>query len=273
MLPQPQDLKYFIEVSKTLNLTRASERLGITQPSLTLAIQRLEHAVGAPLLIRSKKGVVLTQAGQILFTQAQTLTDAWEKLKEKTLRSYMDVAGQYTIGCHPSVALYSLPHFMGDLLENYPHLEIKCIHDLSRKITEGVINEEGKVEALVARNENNVQVISSDTASKITSMLVKVVEEGFGKKAKIPGYYIAGKTGTAQIPWSALGISRKGYSDKTNQSFIGYAPAYNPKFMILVSLKNPNTGTAEYSAIPMFHDLAKYIIDYYQIPPDYKVEE
>ncbi|OGQ16944.1 MAG: hypothetical protein A3B70_01540 [Deltaproteobacteria bacterium RIFCSPHIGHO2_02_FULL_40_11] len=140
MLPQPQDLKYFIEVSKTLNLTRASERLGITQPSLTLAIQRLEHAVGAPLLIRSKKGVVLTQAGQILFTQAQTLTDAWEKLKEKTLRSYMDVAGQYTIGCHPSVALYSLPHFMGDLLENYPHLEIKCIHDLSRKITEGVIN-------------------------------------------------------------------------------------------------------------------------------------
>jgi len=140
-------------------------------------------------------------------------------------------------------------------------------------ITEGVINEEGKVEALVARNENNVQVISSDTASKITSMLVKVVEEGFGKKAKIPGYYIAGKTGTAQIPWSALGISRKGYSDKTNQSFIGYAPAYNPKFMILVSLKNPNTGTAEYSAIPMFHDLAKYIIDYYQIPPDYKVEE
>ncbi|MDO8470832.1 MAG: penicillin-binding protein 2 [bacterium] len=132
-------------------------------------------------------------------------------------------------------------------------------------IMQGVADEEN-----IPREENRVQVVSADTASKITSMLVKVVEDGFGKRARIPGYYIAGKTGTAQIPWSALGISKSGYSDKTIQSFIGYAPAYDPKFIILVSLKNPNTGTAEYSAIPMFHDLAKYIIDYYQIPPDHK---
>jgi len=113
-------------------------------------------------------------------------------------------------------------------------------------------------------------VISEATASKITAMLVSVIEEGFGKQAKIPGYYIAGKTGTAQVPWSALGIDRSGYSEKTIQTFIGFAPAFNPRFLVLVKLDNPKTRTAEYSAVPVFRDLAKYIVDYYQIPPDYE---
>jgi len=117
------------------------------------------------------------------------------------------------------------------------------------------------------------KVISQKTASQLTAMLVSVVENGYAKSAQIPGYYVAGKTGTAQIAWSALNIDKKGYSDKTWQSFVGFAPAFNPEFLILVKLNNPQTKTAEYSAVPIFHDLAKYIIDYYQIPPDYKENE
>ncbi len=115
------------------------------------------------------------------------------------------------------------------------------------------------------------EVISSKTAYQLTKMLVSVVENGFGKKAKIPGYYVAGKTGTSQIPFSALGINRKGYSNETWQSFIGFAPAYDPKFLILVKLDNPKSRSSEYSAVPIFHDLARYIIDYRQIPPDYQL--
>jgi cell division protein FtsI/penicillin-binding protein 2 len=103
-------------------------------------------------------------------------------------------------------------------------------------------------------------------------MLINVVTNGYAKSAQIPGYYVAGKTGTAQIAWSALNISQKGYSDKTWQSFMGFAPALNPQFLILVKLNNPKTNTAEYSAVPIFHELAKYIIDYYQIPPDHTEE-
>lgn len=116
------------------------------------------------------------------------------------------------------------------------------------------------------------QVISEKTASQVTAMLVSVTENGFGKSARVPGYYIAGKTGTAQIAYSALGQNKAGYSDKTAQSFIGYAPAFDPKFLILVKLTDPQTKTAEYSAIPVFQKLAKYILDYYEIPPDYEVE-
>ncbi|MBU4298426.1 penicillin-binding protein 2 [Patescibacteria group bacterium] len=110
-------------------------------------------------------------------------------------------------------------------------------------------------------------IISQKTASQLTAMLVNVVENGYGKKAKVPGYYIAGKTGTAQVPYE----NKRGYEpDKTIQSFVGFGPAFEPKFLILIKLDNPKTRTAEYSAAPIFGDLAKYIIDYLEIPPDYE---
>ena len=113
-------------------------------------------------------------------------------------------------------------------------------------------------------------VISPKTAAQLTAMLVSVTENGFAKSARIPRYYVAGKTGTSQASYSALGEDKRGYSDKTWQSFVGFAPAFNPEFVILVKLNNPKTKTAEYSAVPIFRDLAKFIIDYYQIPPDYE---
>ncbi len=113
-------------------------------------------------------------------------------------------------------------------------------------------------------------VISKETSRVLTSMLLGVVEEGFGKGARIPGYYIAGKTGTAQVPWTSLGQNKPGYSDKTIQSFIGFFPAFDPKFLILVKLDHPQTKTAEYSSAPVFKELAEYLIKYYLIPPDYK---
>ncbi len=113
-------------------------------------------------------------------------------------------------------------------------------------------------------------IISSKTASQLTAMLISVVENGYAKAAGIPGYFVAGKTGTAQVSFGALGIDKKGYSEKTVQSFVGFAPAFNPKFLIMVKLNNPNTNTAEYSAIPIFKELADFIIHLYEIPPDYQ---
>ncbi len=113
--------------------------------------------------------------------------------------------------------------------------------------------------------EISAPVISSTTASQVTAMLVSVVENGYAKSAKIPGYYIAGKTGTAQVPEGGTYSS-----EKTIQSFIGFAPAFNPQFLIMIKLDNPKTKTAEYSAVPIFHDLAEYIVHYWQIPPDYE---
>jgi len=132
------------------------------------------------------------------------------------------------------------------------------------------IIQDGRVKEIIPEVLNQ-SVISQQAANQLATMMVNVVEKGYGKEAKIPGYYIAGKTGTAQVPWSAIGINKAGYSDQTVQSFIGFAPAYHPRFLILVKLDNPKAQTAEYSAAPIFHDLAKYIVDLWQIPPDYDV--
>lgn len=135
-------------------------------------------------------------------------------------------------------------------------------------IVERIIEDGKAIEIQPEVSKSNI--ISQKTASQLTAMLVNVVENGFAKGAKVPGYYIAGKTGTSQVSWSSLGISQKGYSDKTWQTFIGFAPAFSPKFLILIKFDNPKTKTAEYSVVPVFQELAKYIIDYLQIPPDYE---
>lgn len=140
MLPSSSELLYFIEISQTLNLSRAAERLGITQPTLTLAVKRLEDSFGLPLLIRNKSGVKLTQAGQRLVNQARFLISEWEKIRQEAGRDEKEIRGSYVLGCHPSVALYSLPLFFHELLALHPELEIRLVHDLSRRITEDVIS-------------------------------------------------------------------------------------------------------------------------------------
>lgn len=129
------------------------------------------------------------------------------------------------------------------------------------------IIENGK-EELVKHPTTTRSVLSPRASVQVTQMLESVIEHGFSRQARIPGYKMAGKTGTSQIAWSALGIQKSGYSDKTIQSFIGYGPTSNPQIVIFVSLTDPGTRTAEYSAMPLYREIARYIFDYYAIPPD-----
>jgi cell division protein FtsI/penicillin-binding protein 2 len=144
-----------------------------------------------------------------------------------------------------------------------------AITNEGKMVTPYLVEKTFKNSVLEEKEITQTLVISKDTATTLTKMLVDVIEGAYSKSAKIDGYWIGGKTGTAQISNGALGINKAGYSDSTYQSFIGFAPAYDPEFLILVKLFNPETKSAEYSAIPTFRKVAKYIIDYYQIPPDY----
>ena len=139
MIPSAGDLTYFIEVASTLNVSKAAERLGISQPTLTIAIQRLERAIDMPLFIRSKQGVTLTQPGKQLLLHTRHLLQGWETIRTRALASVHEIRGSYTFGCHPSVALYALGSFIPKLLEENLELEIKLVHDLSRNITESII--------------------------------------------------------------------------------------------------------------------------------------
>jgi len=108
------------------------------------------------------------------------------------------------------------------------------------------------------------KVISPLTSEIIKKMLVSTVEHAEVKWDRPKGYQIGGKTGTAQIAIS-------GYYDpsKTIASFIGFAPANKPKFITLVMLKEPGTSIwGSETAAPIFFNIAKELIVYYNIAPE-----
>lgn len=133
-------------------------------------------------------------------------------------------------------------------------------------IVEELIRSDGsseKIEPVVVR-----QVVSSRTANLISAMMVSVIENGHTKKAKIDGYKFAGKTGTAQVPKKEGGGYEK---NKTVHTFVGFGPIPNPRFSILVKLDNPQNGIwAESTVGPVFKELSRELVNYYNIPPTEK---
>ncbi len=140
MLPNPQDLIYFIEVAAVGNVSRAAERLGITQPTLSLSLQRLEALLGQKLFIRSKRGVDLTAPGRIFSNQAQKIYQDWARLQSSLQKSAEEVSGHVRLGAHPSVAQFSWAKILPKFLAKHPALEVSLVHDLSRRITEGILS-------------------------------------------------------------------------------------------------------------------------------------
>jgi DNA-binding transcriptional LysR family regulator len=139
-MASPNDLVYFMEIAHTLNFSHAAKRIGISQPSLSLAIKRLEQTLGTAIFIRGKSGVTLTKAGKRLLSHTKQLLQLWDSVKSESLASHYEVQGNFILGAHPSVALCTLSRFLPTLLIAYPKLEIQLKHDLSRNIAEEIIN-------------------------------------------------------------------------------------------------------------------------------------
>lgn len=133
------DLNYFLKVAEAQNISRAADLIGITQPSLSTALKRLEVQVDAALLIRDRQGVHLTRAGEVLFRDGQKLLAECIRIQKDLKKQDNEVCGCYSIGCHPSVALYSLPMFLPSLAQQHGELEISLKHGLSREITDQVV--------------------------------------------------------------------------------------------------------------------------------------
>lgn len=108
------------------------------------------------------------------------------------------------------------------------------------------------------------RAISEKAADDITAMMVSAVKDGEAKWAVPPGFSIAGKTGTAQIP-----VSGHYDKDKTIASFVGFAPAHDPQFVMLVTLREPMTSPwASETAAPLWFDIALDLFPYFGIHPD-----
>ena len=134
-----------------------------------------------------------------------------------------------------------------------PHLvkEIKYDNGLTKEV-EASITKEG--------------IIKKETADTITRMLVHVFESYDSGSHKFEHHSVATKTGTGQV---ALESGRGYYEDRHTHSFFGYFPAYDPKFLVFLYVKNPKgIKYASQTLIPPFVNITKFIINYYNVPPD-----
>jgi cell division protein FtsI/penicillin-binding protein 2 len=109
------------------------------------------------------------------------------------------------------------------------------------------------------------RVLSEETSHELTKMLRGVVRDGSGTTAQIPGYRVAGKTGTAAKPEPTGGYSDSRYV----ASFVGFAPASRPRLVVLVTVDEPRGAIwGGVVAGPAFAEIAQFALQYLEIPPD-----
>lgn len=129
------------------------------------------------------------------------------------------------------------------------------------QVVKGIKDPDGKVFTIKPKIIR--QVIKEQTAQVVKEMMVSAAREGEAKFLKTPGFKIAGKTGTAQIP-----VAGHYDESKTIASFVGFAPADNPKFVMLVRYDEPSSSIfgAE-TAAPTFFEITRQLLLYYKIAP------
>lgn len=167
-LPSPADLKYFLEVYKVKNISRAAERLGITQPSLSLSLKRLESLLTVKLFARSKSGVEPTQEGDILAKDVEALLIDWCRIGDKAKDANETVKGSVRIGAHSSVAMYAVKPWIKNLSSKYNELDLFFYHDLSRKILEQVVSFKLDIGLVINPVEHPDLVIKVLTQDEVT---------------------------------------------------------------------------------------------------------
>ena len=134
-------------------------------------------------------------------------------------------------------------------------------------VVAGIRTTDGNYEIVSPREQQ--RVISEETAREMTALLAGVVSEGgTGVQASVPGYEIAGKTGTAFI---AQPNGR--YEDDNGDvhlltSFAGYLPASNPELSIIVMIEDPEGDVSGGRiAAPLFGDISNFALQHFRIPP------
>lgn len=221
----------------------------VMQESLNTGMIHVMRQMGGPQMARFIRAFGFGErAGIELDTESVGNLDAFDKDSEifYATASYgqgitvtpLQLAAAF--GALASNGLYTTPHLVSEIRAR-----------------------DGAVERPIAKSR---QVISPKTAQTISAMLVSVVEDGHAKAAGVEGYYIAGKTGTAQVARE----DGAGYkTDETIATMVGYGPVSDPQFVVLVRLDHPRTSPwATNTSAHVFGDIAEFLLEYLHIPKE-----
>ena len=126
-LPDLRRLRYFVAVAEELHFGRAARRLNLSQPPLSVQIQTLEREIGTPLLMRTKRRVALTEAGQVLLEEARRLIAQAEQAVVHTRRAASGEVGRLTLGFVSTVDYSVLPPLVRRFRRRHPGVALRLL--------------------------------------------------------------------------------------------------------------------------------------------------
>jgi LysR family hydrogen peroxide-inducible transcriptional activator len=135
-------LRYFVAVAETGGFVKGAQRCGVTQPSLSQQIRKLENELGVTLFDRSSRGAVATEAGRALLPRAQRIL---AEVRETISGVKEDVEaghGPLSVGAIPTIAPYLMPPVLSRFLNDHPECELTVREDLTERLIEAVVDHE-----------------------------------------------------------------------------------------------------------------------------------
>ncbi len=150
-------MQYFMEVTRTGSFTKAAENLYITQPALSRIIKSLEADVGATLFIRSRKSLILTDAGNVLYKHAQVIEKQLQLLETELASMITMRKGHIRIGLPTIVNSFFFSKLIASFHQEYPEVTFQLEEDGSKRIEEKIMN--GKLDfGVVVLSDKNDQL-------------------------------------------------------------------------------------------------------------------
>ncbi|MGY4688776.1 LysR family transcriptional regulator [Salibacterium sp. K-3] len=179
-----KQLQYFIEINRFNSFSRAAEHLYVTQPTISKMIKNLEKEFNVTLFDRSKKQVVLTDAGKIILEQAQVIHQAFKDLESQLEDLSGLKQGHLRIGLPPMVGSSYFPMIIGKFRDMYPAVTIELMEDGSNKIAADVEN--GNLDLGVVVEPVKEEIFSSFSFGTEPIQLVAAPDHPLAGRESIP---------------------------------------------------------------------------------------
>lgn len=133
-------IRYFLELVRSGNFSKAADRLHVSQPSLSQQISKLEDEVGGSLFIRSRDGVSLSELGKNFLPHAKAIMAEVESTRDFIHQSSHGVSGPIRIGAIPTIAPYLLPGILKQITKRYPEAQYELVEDTTDSLIERLRN-------------------------------------------------------------------------------------------------------------------------------------
>lgn len=180
-------LRYFLEVRTRGSLTSAAKALGVSQPTLTVAIQRLEKDLGTTLLLRGRSGVTLTATGRSLAHDAEEVFSALERAEARIQGLEDRDIGKFVVGCHEPLGAYFLPPFFRKLYAEHPGLDVALWNGPSAAVRDAVIGRDVDF-GLVVNVSPHPDLVLLDLFRDAVDFFVSPGDEEGSAKRKRPAF-------------------------------------------------------------------------------------